>query len=136
MSMTRKQRIVNDMRQTFNKSPERFNAMKKAAKQAGFDLDAITREIIDGEYSAEQIEQRMNTIAPSYRCNICKNNTAYNNLEVDHIEPIQPISGFDSFDNIERRLFDENNLQVLCNHCSRKKTQNEKYLRDQYRDKK
>ena len=56
------------------------------------------------------------------------------NVSVDHIQPIVPVEGFDSWDKVIERLFcAESNLQVLCKECHDKKTETEKNDRKQYR---
>lgn len=40
------------------------------------------------------------------------------NAVVDHIEPIVPTSGWDSWDSVIERMFcEKDNLQVLCKEC-------------------
>lgn len=49
------------------------------------------------------------------------------NVLVDHINPIVPTTGFDSWDNVISRLFcSESNLQVLCKKCHDDKTNKER----------
>lgn len=48
------------------------------------------------------------------------------NVFVDHIEPVVPTSGFDTWDGFIGRLFcEEDNLQVLCRSCHDNKTRRE-----------
>jgi hypothetical protein len=52
-------------------------------------------------------------------------------LDVDHISPAVPISGWDSWDNFMERLFcGEDNLQALCSgKCHKEKTSSERKQR-------
>lgn len=82
-----------------------------------------------------------------YICNGCKEevpNSAKNeggkrikNVLVDHIEPIiDPAVGWVSWDSTVDRMFCEaSNLQVLCHDCHKKKTDEEKAIAKQRRDK-
>lgn len=62
-----------------------------------------------------------------YQCNECKEWFADKNINVDHIIPAgtlrcaQDLPGF-----VERLFCEVDNLQVLCNVCHNKKTQDEK----------
>ena len=48
------------------------------------------------------------------------------NIAVDHIIPVVPTSGFDSWDNVIDRLFcDEDGLQLLCRNCHEEKCKEE-----------
>jgi len=65
-----------------------------------------------------------------YLCNVCKEWFADKEINVDHIIPAgtlrcaQDLPGF-----IERLFCEVDNLQVLCNVCHNKKTQDEKSKR-------
>lgn len=57
-----------------------------------------------------------------------------NNVYVDHIEPIVPVTGWISWDScIENMFCEEDNLQVLCKECHDKKSKEETALRSKYR---
>lgn len=43
--------------------------------------------------------------------------------DVDHVEPVVPVTGWDSWDSFMERLFcEEDNLQALCKSCHKVKT--------------
>lgn len=61
-----------------------------------------------------------------YSCAICGGRFKPSEIVVDHIEPVVPISGFDSWDGYINRMFcDSSGLQVLCNECHKVKTDKE-----------
>jgi len=67
------------------------------------------------------------------RCDECNGVFPEVNCAVDHITPVVPITGFDSWDGVIERMFCEvENLQVLCNSCHTKKTKEEKDARKTY----
>lgn len=82
-----------------------------------------------------------------YRCNGCQEEIAnsFKNVDgkrvkgvfVDHIEPIiDPAVGFTTWDECIDRMFCEaDNLQVLCYDCHKIKTDTEKAIAKQRRDK-
>jgi hypothetical protein len=48
------------------------------------------------------------------------------NVAIDHIAPVVPLTGFDSWDGVIDRLFcDEEGLQLLCRDCHEIKCQEE-----------
>lgn len=59
------------------------------------------------------------------------NKRRINNAVVDHIEPVVPLTGFISWDDIIERMFCEvDGLQVLCYDCHNKKTREERQKRN------
>jgi hypothetical protein len=56
---------------------------------------------------------------------------------VDHIEPIVPVTGWESWDSyIERMFCEKEGLQILCEECHDVKTRAEKKKRVDNRKKK
>ena len=56
------------------------------------------------------------------------------NVAVDHISPVVPLTGFDSWDGVIARLFcDEEGLQLLCRECHELKCQEETSERKRHR---
>ncbi len=81
-----------------------------------------------------------------YLCNGCKEEIPktvldpdtrkrVNNVHVDHIEPIVPVTGWVSWDSCINRMFcEQDNLQVLCSKCHKVVTDEENAQRKYYRD--
>lgn len=70
-----------------------------------------------------------------HRCEKCLRLTE--EINIDHIETVIPLDGFDSYDRTFERLFCESNqLQKLCPDCHSEKTTNENRLRKENRAKK
>jgi 5-methylcytosine-specific restriction endonuclease McrA len=62
-----------------------------------------------------------------YLCNVCKEWFADKEINVDHIIPAGTLRSAQDLPGFVERLFCEvDNLQVLCNVCHNKKTQDEK----------
>jgi len=58
-----------------------------------------------------------------------------NNVHVDHIEPVVPVTGWESWDScIENMFCEKDNLQVLCSKCHKEVTAAENAQRKYYRD--
>lgn len=72
-----------------------------------------------------------------YSCDNCDHIGPRTGLQVDHIEPVIPVTGFDTWDGFIKRLFcDGKGLQLLCKACHKKKSAKENAERKKNRDKK
>lgn len=71
--------------------------------------------------------------AKHYTCAGCSGNFPAKDVCVDHIEPVVPVTGFTTWDEVINRMFCESeNLQVLCAACHKVKTSKEKEERKLY----
>jgi hypothetical protein len=71
-----------------------------------------------------------------HRCAHCKQLFPQSKVQADHINPIVPVTGFDSWDDVIRRNFCEiDGYQVLCGDCHLVKTNQEKALRLEHQSK-
>jgi 5-methylcytosine-specific restriction endonuclease McrA len=65
-------------------------------------------------------------LAKFYTCNKCKEDFPAKNVEVNHIIPVVPVNGFDSWDGVISRLFcEEDGLEVVCKPCHKLITKEE-----------
>lgn len=65
-------------------------------------------------------------LAKFYKCNKCKDDFPAKNVEVNHIIPVVPVDGFDSWDAVIYRLFcEEDGLEVVCKPCHKLITKEE-----------
>lgn len=72
-----------------------------------------------------------------YQCNMCKTVVGAKEIKVDHIEPVIPIEGFESWDIVIERLFcEEDGFQAICKTCHDSKTQIENNKRKAWRKEK
>ena len=83
------------------------------------------------------VESRVNIksgrVAKHYRCNSCKNLFPNKEVEVNHIVPVVPITGFDSWDGLIDRLFcEKDKLEVLCKPCHKILTKEENAKRREH----
>lgn len=69
-----------------------------------------------------------------YKCELCDHVGVQKSLQVDHIEPVIPISGFDNWEGFITRLFcDEDGLQLICKSCHKNKSKKENQLRAEFK---
>ena len=72
-----------------------------------------------------------------YKCESCGVETKKSNIQLDHIYPIVPTSGFDSWDGYINRLFCKaEGYQAICKACHSVKSMTENTERKMNRDKK
>lgn len=67
-----------------------------------------------------------------YRCAGCKKTFKARELQLDHIEPVVELKGWNTIEAyVERLLCDSKNFQPLCKGCHEKKTTKENKERSQ-----
>jgi 5-methylcytosine-specific restriction endonuclease McrA len=61
-----------------------------------------------------------------YQCSLCSKVVGSKEMKVDHIEPVVPVTGFTTWDDLISRLFcEESGLQAICKPCHDEKTKKE-----------
>lgn len=74
-------------------------------------------------------------LATFYRCAKCGGEFPAKEVQSDHINPIVPITGFDSWDGVIKRLAVEiDGFQCLCKTCHAEKTKKENDQRKEARN--
>lgn len=74
--------------------------------------------------------QATGRLAKHYRCAECQGEFPAIETAIDHIKPVVPVEGFDSWDGFIGRLFcEEDGFQILCKGCHLAKSQHESSLR-------
>mgnify|MGYP002634894291 CR=1 FL=1 len=80
-----------------------------------------------GEYSTGRAKY-------GYKCVACEEVFKSGEVKMDHVEPVVPLTGWESLDNFAIRMFcEEDNFQCLCPACHDIKTQREKDYRVAFR---
>ena len=96
--------ITSVIRRGFTRWPPKFEVLSKAKQ-------------------GKKINESTGRLAEHYECAVCKGSFAGKDVEVDHVSPIVPVSGFVSWDSFIDNLFCElSNLQVICKTCHAKKS--------------
>jgi 5-methylcytosine-specific restriction endonuclease McrA len=87
-------------------------------------------EVLEAAKTDKHINPATGRLAQFYRCAECNEEQTSKNMEVDHILPVVPPTGFVSWDNVIERLFcGPENLQVLCVPCHKAKSKEEQQIR-------
>lgn len=66
----------------------------------------------------KKINEKTGRVAQHYRCVGCRRDYPVKEVAIDHIEPIVPVTGFTTWDDIiSRALCEKSGFQVLCKSC-------------------
>ena len=72
-----------------------------------------------------------------YKCQICSSIVNNKEIKIDHINPVIPIEGTNSWDEIINRLFcEEDGYQAICKTCHDNKTRDENAKRKAFKKEK
>ena len=89
---------------------------------------------IKGAYKGDGINPATGRKCKLHECEHCKELFPAKDVQADHIEPIVPLTGFETWDQTIERLFCEiDGFQVLCKDCHKIKTDKERKIRQQHK---
>jgi 5-methylcytosine-specific restriction endonuclease McrA len=114
--------IRGAIRRIFSRSPVKIEVLKKVRRE-------VPKYNKDGSRSKKDSVQ--------YQCAVCKLWVGSTKVEVDHIIPVIEMNeqGFVDWNTFVERLFcGPENLQVICDPCHDKKTQEERMKRQAVKD--
>lgn len=104
------------------------SALRSASQRWGPKFSALQDAFVD-----KRVNQKTGRIGKHYECASCRNIFPSSQVQVDHIEPVIPVSGFTSWDDAVERMFPEKEgFQVLCLDCHKIKTKTENEARRNY----
>lgn len=82
----------------------------------------------------KKINVKTGRVAQHYKCAHCGGQYPVKDVAIDHIEPIVPVTGFTSWDDvISRALCEKDGFQVLCKSCHAIKSKEENGQRKEYK---
>lgn len=83
-------------------------------------------QVLNEACVGQKLNPKSGRLAKFYKCNICKDDFPAKEVEVNHIIPVVPLSGFDSWDGLIERLFcEKDGLEVACKPCHKAITKQE-----------
>src|SRR6478735_5109605 len=113
-----------------NWTQSRIQSFIKSALRSGSQRWPPRYEVLNAAKCGKYINEATGRLAEHYHCNNCNNRFPAKCVVVDHIEPVVPVSGFNSWDEVISRMFcPASGLQVLCKPCHKIKTKEENDLR-------
>lgn len=96
---------------------------KKLKKTTKSKITIAIRKLYMWSPERQRALQKAKLSRAHYLCNVCKKIFGAKLVQVDHI---QPFCADDDWNRKIERMFDENNMQVVCKHCHEKKTKAER----------
>lgn len=104
----------------------RFNSFIKSALRSASQRWPPKYRVLSRACVGTKTNPRTGRLAKHYLCQSCKNEFVAKDVEVNHIIPVIPISGFDDWGKTIERLFcEEDGLEVLCKPCHKSLTKQE-----------
>ena len=71
-----------------------------------------------------------------HKCEDCGELFPAKDVQADHVDPVVPLTGFDSWDNVIARMYCEiDGYQIFCKPCHQKVTAEERRIRKLNKDK-
>lgn len=96
----------------------RYNSFVKGGLRAISQRWPPKYRVLSKAFTGHHTNPASGRIAKFYRCAACQGEFTAKNVEVNHIIPVVPVTGFDSWDNVIDRLFcEEDGLEVVCKDC-------------------
>ena len=81
-----------------------------------------------------QTNQKTGRMAKHFECAKCRCLFPQKEIEINHINPVVPVEGFDSWDKVIERMFCEiEGLEALCRPCHKLITAEENVLRKKFK---
>lgn len=107
-------------------SKARFNSFVKGTLRSASQRWPPKYQTLADAYVGTKTNVKTGRQAKHYKCNKCLEDFPQKEVEVNHITPVVPLSGFDSWDGVVERLFcEKDGMEVLCKPCHRSETNNE-----------
>lgn len=73
--------------------------------------------------TGKKINWKTGRIAEHYKCNSCNKEFTLKEVQVDHINPVVPVTGFTTWDEVINNMYcEQEDLQVLCTECHNNKS--------------
>ena len=96
----------------------RFNSFVKSALRSASQRWPPKYKVLSESFVGTKLNPKSGRQAKHYKCSKCLNDFPQKEVEVNHIIPVVPLSGFDSWDGVINRLFCEREgLEVVCKPC-------------------
>lgn len=108
----------------------KFNTFVKSLLRKGSMRFPERGKALNHAYVGQKINESSGRLAKHYMCAECKGEFPMKQVDVDHINPIVPVTGFVSWDDVIHRLFcSHKEMQILCKTCHKAKCKEENAIR-------
>ena len=107
-------------------SEAKFRAWVRSLLRSGSMRWGAKNDALESAAAGRGINPHTGRMAKLYRCERCGGKSSRAGVQVDHKQPVVPLSGWVSWDDFINRLFCEvDGYQVLCKRCHDLKTKSE-----------
>jgi hypothetical protein len=104
----------------------RYRSFVKSALRSASQRWPPKYQVLNAAYIGQKINKSSGRMAKHYECKKCQQHFPQKEVEVNHITPVVPTSGFDSWDGVIERMFCEGHgLEVVCKPCHKLITKQE-----------
>ncbi len=115
-------------------SAPRLRRMSSSKKKKIYNIQTVVRSALRRAWlwspMRTEAKKKARIERNSYRCAKCKETFPSREIAIDHVTPVTPVAGFDSWDGFISRLFcPPSKLAVMCKPCHKIKTKSENDLR-------
>lgn len=108
----------------------RFNSFIKSALRTASVRWPPRYQCLADAYRCTKVNEKTGRQAKHFECAICAKLFTQQDVEINHKDPVVPVSGFDSWDAVIDRMFCEGDaLECLCKPCHKAMTKEENQLR-------
>ena len=108
----------------------RYNSFIKSALRTASVRWPPRYQCLHDAFAYQGINPATGRQAKLYTCCKCDNLFPQANMEVNHIVPVVPVEGFDSWDGVIERLFcEKDKLEAVCKPCHKAITKEENQQR-------
>ena len=116
-------------------TPGRRNAFIMSVLRSGTRRWPAKWDVLEIAKTEKKVNPKTGRLAQMYLCASCSGEFTSKEVEVDHIHPVVPLTGFIGWDDVIERIFcSADKLQVLCTVCHKKKTKEENKKRKDLAD--
>lgn len=111
----------------------RFNSFVKSSLRTASVRWEPRYSCLNLAFRCVKINEKTGRMAKHFECAHCHNLFPQKEIEINHIIPVVPVEGFDSWDNVIERLFcEQDGLEALCKGCHKLVTAEENILRKKH----
>lgn len=112
----------------------RYNSFVKSALRSASVRWPPRFTVLNEAFVKKDINPSTGRLAKLYRCNKCNDLFPASQIDINHIHPVIPVTGFDSWDGVIERMFCEKpGLEALCKSCHKIVTKEENSERKEFK---
>lgn len=104
----------------------RFNSFVKSALRSASQRWPPKYTVLNEACVGQKINPKSGRLAKFYTCAKCQDDYIAKDVQVNHISPVIPVTGFDSWNGVIERIFcEKEGLEVVCIPCHKNITEEE-----------